>query len=64
MARQDPKLSYEELFEALPDREELEYQLDGEYHAKSQSRFDTPEHHIVFGDTLKSFLSSKEREWL
>ena len=62
MARQEPKLSYEELFEALPDREELEYQLDSDatpYHAKSQSRFDTPEHCIVFGDTLKRLLVFK-----
>ena len=62
MALQEPKLSYEELFEALPDREELEYQLDGDatpYHAKSQSRFDTPEHCIVFGDTLKRLLVFK-----
>ena len=56
---QNPKLSFEELFEALPDREELEYQLDSDsttYRAKSRSRFDTPEHAIVFGDTLKRLL--------
>ncbi len=56
MPKQDPKLTFEELFETLPDREELEYQLDSDtapYRAKSQSRFDTPEFAIVFGDTLR-----------
>jgi len=62
MPHQQPRLSFEELFEALPDREELEYQLDTDkspYRAKSQSRFDTPEHAIVFGDTLKRLLLFK-----
>ena len=47
----NPKLTFEELFETLPDREELEYQLDSDetpYCAMSKSRFDTPEHSIVF----------------
>ena len=59
MPNQQPKLTFEELFEALPDREELEYQLDADstpYRAKSQSRFDTPEHATVFGDALKRLL--------
>ena len=62
MATQEPKLTFEELFETLPDREELEYQLDSDatpYRAKSQSRFDTPEHAIVFGDTLRRLLLFK-----
>jgi len=62
MQTQEPKLTFEELFETLPDREELEYQLDSDaapYRAKSQSRFDTPEHAIVFGDTLRRLLLFK-----
>ena len=57
--KQNPKLTFEELFETLPDREELEYQLDSDstpYHATSKSRFDTPEFAIVFGDTLRRLL--------
>jgi hypothetical protein len=57
--KQKPRLTFEELFEALLDREELEYQLDSDstpYCAMSKSRFDTPEHTIVFGDTLKRLL--------
>ena len=57
--KQKPKLTFEELFEALPDREELEYQLESDStpsRAKTQSRFDTPEHAIVFGDTLRRLL--------
>ena len=40
MPNQQPRLNFEELFEALLDREELEYQLDADsaaYRAKSQS---------------------------
>ena len=57
--KQKPKLTFEELFEALPESEELEYQLDSDhtpYCASSKSRFDTPEHAIVFGDVLKRLL--------
>ena len=57
--QQNPQLTFEELFEALPDREELEYQLDSDstpYCALSKSRFDTPEHVIIFGDTLRRLL--------
>ena len=57
--KQKPRLSFEELFAALPDREELEYQLDSDnipYRALSKSRFDTPEHIIIFGDTLRRLL--------
>ena len=42
--KQKPKLTFEELFETLPDREELEYRLGCDstpYRAKAQSRFDT-----------------------
>ena len=56
---QKPRLTFEELFEALPDREELEYQLDTDnipYRALPKSRFDTPEHIIIFGDTLRRLL--------
>ena len=57
--QQKPKLTFEELFETLLDREELEYQLDSDstpYCAMSKSRFDTPEHTIIFGDTLRRLL--------
>ena len=59
---QDPRLTFEELFKTLPDRDELEYQLDSDstpYCAMSRSRFDTPEHTIVFGDTLRRLLLFK-----
>jgi hypothetical protein len=53
------KITFEQLFGALPDREELEYQLDSDtapYRAKSKSRFDEPELVLVFGDTLRRLL--------
>ena len=56
---QNPRVSFEELFEALLDREELEYHLDADitsYRALAKSRFDTPEHTIIFGDTLRRLL--------
>ena len=62
MPQQEPKFNFEELFETLLDREELEYQLDADntpYRAKSKSRFDTPEHTFVFGDMLKRLLVFK-----
>ena len=54
------KITFEQLFAALPDREELEYHLDSgtvPYRAKSQSRFDEPELVLVFGDTLRRLLT-------
>ena len=57
--KQKPKLTFEQLFETLLDREELEYQLDSDsspYCAMWKSRFDTPEHVIIFGDTLRRLL--------
>ena len=54
------KITFERLFELLPDREELEYHLDSDgnqrYHAGTQSRFDTPEFAIVHGSTLRQLL--------
>jgi hypothetical protein len=53
------KLTFEQLFLTLIDREELEYQLDSDetpYIAGSQSRFDTLEFVIVAGDTLRRLL--------
>ena len=53
------KITFEQLFAALPDREELEYQLDSDtapYRSKTQSRFDNPENVLVFGDTLRRLL--------
>jgi hypothetical protein len=49
-------ITFEEIFVALPDREELEYTLASDerpYVARSKSRFDSPETTIVFGDTLR-----------
>ena len=43
-------------------KRQLEYQLDVDstaYRARAQSRFDTPENVIVFGDTLKRLLLFK-----
>ena len=56
---QNPRVTFEELFETLLDREELEYHLDADitsYRALAKSRFDTPEHTIIFGDTLRRLL--------
>ena len=50
------KITFEMLFAALLHREELEYHLDSDqmlYQALGKSRFDTPEHVCVFGDTLR-----------
>ena len=50
------KITFEMLFAALLHREELEYHLDDDlvlYQADRKSRFDTPEHVCVFGDTLR-----------
>jgi hypothetical protein len=50
------RITFEEIFSALPDREELEYTLSSDerpYAARAKSRFDTPEIIIVFGDTLR-----------
>jgi hypothetical protein len=50
------KITFEQLFATLLHREELEYQLDEDpapYRARHKSRFDTPEHVCVFGDTLR-----------
>ena len=50
------KITFEMLFAALLHRDELEYHLDDDpapYRARSKSRFDTPEHVCIFGDTLR-----------
>ena len=50
------KITFEQLFASLLHREELEYHLQEDtapYRARSKSRFDTPEHVCVFGDTLR-----------
>ena len=50
------KITFEMLFAALLHRDKLEYHLDDDpapYRARSKSRFDTPEHVCIFGDTLK-----------
>ena len=49
-------ITFEEIFSALPDREELEYTLASDerpYAARAKSQFDNPEHMIVFGDTIR-----------
>ena len=53
------KITFEQLFPALMNKEELEYALDSDgpkYRAPRKSRFDTPEFAIVFGDTLRRLL--------
>ena len=60
--KQNPRLTFEQLFKTLLDREELEYQLDTystTYCAMPRSRFETPEHVIVFGDTVRRLLLFK-----
>ena len=60
--KQNPRLTFEQLFKTLLDREELEYQLDTDsttYCAMLRSRFETPEHVIVFGDTVRRLLLFK-----
>ena len=55
-AQRPRKITFEMLFAALLHREELEYHLEDDpvpYRARSKSRFDTPEHVCVFGDTLR-----------
>jgi hypothetical protein len=50
------KITFEQLFASLLHREELEYHLQEDtapFRARSKSRFDTPEHVCVFGDTLR-----------
>ena len=59
MPDQPRKITFEQLFEALPDREELEYQLDSDtaaYRSKTQSHFDNPEAMLVLSDTLRRLL--------
>ena len=49
-------VSFEVLFPALMDREELSYDLPSDktgYCPSPRSRFDTPEHILVFGDSLR-----------
>ena len=49
-------MSFEQIFDALTDREELQYSIASDerpYVAKATCRFDTPATTIVFGDTLR-----------
>ena len=49
-------ITFEEIFPALLAREELQYSLASDerpYKARGESRFDTPDMVIVFGDTLR-----------
>ena len=52
------QLSCQQVFDALPSREELEYSLPSDdpgqpYKAQSKSRFDTPEFYALFAATLR-----------
>ena len=50
----------ERLFSNLLNREELSYRLPSDtepYHARARSRWDTPEHCVVFGNTLRKLAS-------
>ena len=50
----------ERLFANLPNREELSYRLTSDsspYVPRSRSRWDTPEHAVAFGDTLRKLAA-------
>ena len=54
--RPNPNLTYQQLFSALMQREEMEYSGPNDkvaYTARQVSRFDTPEFASVFGDLLR-----------
>ena len=54
--RRHRKITFVQLFAALPDREELGYYRDSDqtrYCAKFRSRFDTPECVLVFADAVR-----------
>ena len=54
--RPNPNLTYQQLFSALMQREEMEYSCPSDkvaYKARAVSRFDTPEFASVFGDLLR-----------
>ena len=53
------RLTFEQLFLCLFDREELQYDLDSDeeaYVAPAKSRFDEPEFVLPAGDTLRRLL--------
>ena len=53
------RITFEEIFLCLLDREELEYALDGDeevYTTRPKSRFDEPDFVLVAGDTLRRLL--------
>ena len=58
-------MTCQQIFAALPAREELEYSLPGDeepYRASGRSRFDTPEFYALFASllrTLKLFQSCR-----
>ena len=55
--KRDTKVPIQMIFAALPNREELEYQLQDDvepYVASTRSRFDTPEFYAVFGSIMKT----------
>ena len=62
--KRDTAATCQQIFDALPNREELEYALPEDdvaepYRANSRSRFDAPEFYAVFGSflrTLKLFI--------
>ena len=52
----------QQVFDALPSREELEYHLEGDeqpYRANERSRWDTSEFYALFGCTLRSLKLSQ-----
>ena len=54
--RPNPNVTYQDLFSALVQREELQYNLETDtapYRAKPRSRFDTPEFVACFADTVR-----------
>ena len=57
------RITFEEIFLCLLDREELEYALDGDeevYTTRPKSRFDEPDFVLVAGGTLRRLLMFRE----
>lgn len=54
--RPNPQVTYQKLFSAVMQREEMQYDCEGDvapYRAKPVSRLDSPEFACVFGDLLR-----------
>ena len=57
--KRDTPLTCQQIFDALPQREELEYSLPEDekpYEASARSRFDSPEFYAVFQNILRTLM--------